>query len=34
MTYDHLWERLIEYINDWAIAREVPDGIEIAFVDS
>ena len=31
MEYDRLWERLIEYVNEWATAREVPGGIEVAF---
>lgn len=31
MRYDRLWERLFEYINEWASAREVPDGIEVTF---
>lgn len=29
VKYDRLWERLIEYINEWASAREVPGGIEV-----
>jgi hypothetical protein len=31
VKYDRLWERLIEYINEWASAREVPGGIEVTF---
>lgn len=31
MKYDRLWERLFEYVNEWADAREVPDGIEVTF---
>lgn len=31
MKYDRLWERLIEYVNEWASAREVPGGIEVTF---
>ena len=31
MKYDRLWERLIEYLNEWADAREVPGGIEVTF---
>jgi hypothetical protein len=34
VTYDRLWERLIEYINEWAKAREVPGGIEVTFEQS
>jgi hypothetical protein len=26
-----MWERLIEYINEWACAQEVPGGIEVTF---
>jgi hypothetical protein len=26
-----MWERLIEYINEWASAQEVPGGIEVTF---
>ena len=29
-----LWERLIEYIDEWASAREVPGGIEVTFEQS
>lgn len=29
MTYERLWERLLEYLNEWATAREVPGGIEV-----
>ena len=29
VTYDRLWERLIEYLNEWSRAREVPGGIEV-----
>jgi len=31
VKYDRLWERLIEYVNEWASAREVPGGIEVTF---
>ena len=31
MKYDRLWERLIEYVNEWADACEVPGGIEVTF---
>jgi hypothetical protein len=31
MKYDRLWERLIEYVDEWASAREVPGGIEVTF---
>jgi len=34
VKYDRLWERLIEYINEWASAREVPGGIEVTFEQS
>ena len=34
MEYDRLWERLIEYIDEWASAREVPGGIEVTFEQS
>ena len=34
MTYDRLWERLIEYMNEWASAQEVPGGIEVTFEQS
>ena len=34
MEYDRLWERLIEYINEWASAGEVPGGIEVTFEQS
>lgn len=34
MKYDRLWERLIEYLNEWASAREVPGGIEVTFEQS
>lgn len=31
MKSDRLWDRLIEYLNEWASAREVPGGIEVTF---
>src|SRR4051794_6745279 len=31
VKYDHAWERLLEYLDEWATAREVPGGIEVAF---
>ena len=31
VEYDRLWERLLDYINEWASAREVPGGIEVRF---
>ena len=31
MKHCRLWERLIEYVNEWASAREVPGGIEVTF---
>lgn len=31
---DRRWERLTEYINEWASAREVPGGIEVTFEQS
>ena len=34
MKYDRLWERLLEYLNEWASAREVPGGIEVTFTQS
>jgi hypothetical protein len=34
VKYDRLWERLIEYIDEWASAREVPGGIEVTFEQS
>jgi hypothetical protein len=34
VKYDRLWERLIECINEWASAREVPGGIEVTFEQS
>jgi hypothetical protein len=34
VEYDRLWERLIEYINECATAREVPGGIEVTFEQS
>lgn len=34
MTYERFWERLIEYINEWASAREVPGGVEVTFEQS
>jgi hypothetical protein len=34
VKYDRLWQRLVEYINEWASAREVPGGIEITFEPS
>jgi hypothetical protein len=32
--YDHGWDRLVDYIDDWASAREVPGGIEITLARS
>ncbi|QIK66730.1 GrpB family protein [Nocardioides sp. HDW12B] len=29
--YDRLWERLLEYLDEWASVREVADGIEVTF---
>jgi hypothetical protein len=34
VKYDRLWERLIEYVNEWASAAEVPGGIEVTFEQS
>ena len=34
MKYDRIWERLIEYINEWAVTSEVPGGIEVTFEQS
>lgn len=34
MKYDRLWERLNEYVDEWASARVVPGGIEITFEQS
>ena len=34
MKYDRLWQRLVEYLNEWASAREVPGGIEVTFEQS
>jgi len=34
VKYDRLWERLMEYLNEWAAAREVPGGIEVTFEQS
>ncbi len=34
MKYDRLWERLLEYINEWASVREVRGGIEVTFEQS
>jgi hypothetical protein len=34
MKYDRLWERLMEYLNEWATARELPGGIEVTFEQS
>jgi hypothetical protein len=31
VKYDRLWERLIEYVNEWGSAREVPGGFEVTF---
>lgn len=31
MKCDRLWERLIEYIDEWASARDLPGGIEVTF---
>lgn len=31
MKYDRLWQRLFEYVDEWASAREVPGGIEVTF---
>lgn len=34
VKYDRLWERLFEYLDEWASAREVPGGIEVTFEQS
>lgn len=34
VKYDRQWERLIEYLNEWAIARNVPGGVEVTFEQS
>lgn len=34
MKYDRLWERLLEYLDTWAVAREVPGGIAVTFETS
>ncbi len=34
VKYDRLWERLLEDLNGWASAREVPGGIEVTFEQS
>jgi hypothetical protein len=34
VKYDRLWERLLEYLNEWASAREVPGGIEVTYEQS
>ena len=34
VKYDRLWERLLEYVNEWATAREVPGGIKVTFESS
>jgi len=31
MKYERLWERLTEYLEEWASTREVPGGIEVTF---
>lgn len=31
VKYNRLWERLIEYLDELGIAREVPGGIEVTF---
>ena len=31
MQYDRLWQRLIDYLDEWADAREVPGGIAVTF---
>ena len=31
MKYDRLWERLLQYINQWASAEEVDCGIRVTF---
>jgi hypothetical protein len=33
VNYDRLWPRLIDYLNEWATAREVPGGIVVTFED-
>lgn len=33
VKYDRLWPRLIDYLNEWAAAREVPGGIVVTFED-
>lgn len=32
--YDRLWERLLEFLDEWASVREVADGIEVTFEQS
>ena len=32
--YDRTWERLLDYLNEWATAREVPRGVEVTFEQS
>jgi hypothetical protein len=34
VKYHRLWERLLEYLNEWASAREVPGGIEVTYEPS
>ncbi|WP_435743312.1 hypothetical protein [Nocardioides sp. SYSU DS0663] len=34
MASERLWERLVEYLDGWASAREVPGGIEVTFEQS
>jgi hypothetical protein len=34
VTYDRPWDRLIEYLNEWASSRELPGGIEVTFTQS
>lgn len=31
MRYERLWERLLEYVNEWASVREMPGGFEVTF---
>lgn len=31
MSYHSVWARVLEYIDQWASAREVPGGVEITF---
>ena len=34
MRYRNVWDRVLEYIDQWASAREVPGGIEVTFQES